>query len=300
MGVVYSHYVGEPTPYYADFYEGSTLDRLDGQLRTLAQHFEFGPLHEVIAATARSETARPLLAVTFDDGFDLISCGAMDVLSDHGVEATSFVITGTVGNVDLMWRNKLSAIRALRPESLYVATYTELATPRGLAPLERGDRLMAAASHWPTNEKEDLVNELWAACDMPPLDRFLDEFRPYFTWEGLETWLAAGHAVGLHTATHPFCSTLDDAAVQTEIVGAAATLRARLRVDFLPFSYPFGARLREDTERALYEAGVFDAAFGIEGFASSRAPRYRLERASIEGELGFSVFGRACLGLPRR
>ena len=113
VNVVYYHYIGEPQPYYADFYSGTTLERLDADLQRLARWFQFAPLSEVVAG-ASERSAPPRLAVTFDDGFDLAATGALDVLESHSVKATTFVMTGCVGNANLMWRNKLSAARALQ------------------------------------------------------------------------------------------------------------------------------------------------------------------------------------------
>src|SRR5262249_3036592 len=77
-------------------------------------------------------------------------------------------------------------------------------TVRGAA--ETADRFLAlsASMGWAMERKEELVDTLWKACDMPPLHEFLDEHQPYFTRDGLKRWLAAGHGVGLHTASHPF------------------------------------------------------------------------------------------------
>jgi peptidoglycan/xylan/chitin deacetylase (PgdA/CDA1 family) len=224
----------------------------------------------------------------------------MEVLDHHDVRVTSFVITGTVGNENLMWRNKLAAIRALREERLYVVQYNSLMTKVGLSSISRGDELLPASTGWNMKLKEELVDILWKACDMPVLDEFLDEHRPYFTWDGLKQWLAAGHDVGLHTATHPFCSRLGSEEVRAEIEEPASLLRSRLGLRFLPFSYPFGVRLSETAERQLYESRVFDCAFGIEGFVPRGTPDHRLERACIEGDFAFSVFGSVLLGSAMR
>jgi peptidoglycan/xylan/chitin deacetylase (PgdA/CDA1 family) len=204
--VVYTHYIGESVPYYADFYAGSTIDRFEHDLAALKKHFEFVPLAELVRENrAQGEPSRPRLALTFDDGFDALRNGVMEVLDHHGVRVTTFVITGTIGNKNLMWRNKLAAIRALREERLYVRCYNSLMPKVGLSSISGGDELLPASTGWSMGRKEDLVDALWKACDMPALGEFLDEHRPYFTWGGLDQWIAAGHDVGLHTATHPFC-----------------------------------------------------------------------------------------------
>lgn len=297
INVVYTHYVGEAVPYYADFYAGSTIDRFDRDLAVLKKYFEFVSLADLVRQNgSRAEPSKPLLALTFDDGFDALRNGVMEVLDHHAVRVTSFVITGMVGNENLMWRNKLAAIRALREERLYVPQYNNLMTKVGLSSISGGDELLPASAGWSMRLKEELVDALWKACDMPALDEFLDEHRPYFTWGGLEQWLAAGHDVGLHTATHPFCSRLGTEEIRAEIEEPASLLRSRLGLRFLPFSYPFGIRLGGAAERQLYESRVFDCAFGIEGFVPRGTPHYRLERASIEGDFAFSVFGSVLLG----
>jgi peptidoglycan/xylan/chitin deacetylase (PgdA/CDA1 family) len=296
INVVYTHYVGEAVPYYSDFYGGSTLDRFDRALALLKGHFEFVPLSDLLSQSGvRGEPERPLLALTFDDGFDAVRSGVMEVLDNHAVRVTSFVLTGMVGNVNLMWRNKLAAIRALRDESLYVRQYNCLMAKVDLPGISRGNELLPSSSRWAMRLKEELVDALWKGCDMPSLDEFLDEHRPYFTWEGLKQWLAAGHGVGLHTATHPFCSRLSTEEIRAEIEEPAALLRAQLGLRYLPFSYPFGIRLGQEVEQQLHKTGVFDCAFGIEGFAPHGTPDHRLERASIEGDFGYSVFGSVLL-----
>jgi len=301
INVVYTHYVGESVPYYADFYLGSTIDRFDRDLVFLKRHFDFVSLANLVGQEGpRNEPSRPLLALTFDDGFDALGNGVLEVLSHHEVQATSFVITDMVGNKNLMWRNKLTAIRALREERLYVRHYNDLVAKFGQPGISRGDELLPASTHWTMKWKDEMVDALWSACDMPALDEFLDEHRPYFTWGGLEQWLSAGHHVGLHTATHPFCSRLSPEEIRAEIEEPASLLRSRLGLRFLPFSYPFGIRLSAPVDQQLYESRVFDCAFGIEGFVPRGTPGYRLERASIEGDFAYSVFGSAFVGSAMR
>jgi len=298
VNIVYYHYVGEPTPYYADFYSGTTLERLDRDLARLGRWFDFAPLADVVGRAPR-RSGRPLLAVTFDDGFDLISPGALDVLERHGVSATTFVMTSCIGNTDLMWRNKLSAIRALRGDEAALRAYDEVAARHALEPRAGDAGLLGASNDWPLEAKDELADALWDACAMPPVSAFLAEHRPYLGWDALREWIARGHTVGHHTHTHPYCARLDAAGVQAEIVEPAHVLRERLGLEWLPFSYPFGSRVDAATERDLYEQGVIDCALGIDGFAPAGTPPYRLQRAPAEHQLEFEVFARACAGRPR-
>jgi peptidoglycan/xylan/chitin deacetylase (PgdA/CDA1 family) len=286
--VIYGHYVGPSVPHVAAFYTGLDAERLDRTLTALSRWFSFAPLADVVAGAAPSN-GRPPLAVTFDDGFAMGDGAVPEVLARHGVSATVFVITGCVGNRQLMWRNKLSAIVTTVPAAVVASGYGELAARRGLA---AGD-VLSASWRWPMADKDALADELWARCGMPPLDQYLARYQPYFSWDGLRAWIAEGHAVGLHTRTHPLCERLAPDEVEAEIVAPAAQLRAELGLERVPLSYPFGSRLPAATERRLVETGVVSCALGVRGFSPQGTPPHRLDRATIEHDTRWHVFGRA-------
>ena len=211
-----------------------------------------------------------------------------EILARHEVSATVFAITSCVGNRTLMWRNKLSAIRAMTPPDRVAAAYGSLAAERGLP----SGPVLDASREWPMNDKDDLADELWRRCGMPPLEQILATERPYFTWDGLRAWMAAGHDVGLHTDTHPRCDRLDPSDVEREVRQPAELLRQELSLDQVALSYPFGLRLPPAIERGLVEDGTVSCALGIRGFSPSGTQPHALERATLEQQMRWEVFGR--------
>jgi peptidoglycan/xylan/chitin deacetylase (PgdA/CDA1 family) len=286
--IVYAHYVGPSRPYLDAFYYGTDARWLDETLGELSRAFSFVPLSEVVAGTASGRNGRPPLAVSFDDGFDMSSGDVPEILARHGVSATVFAITSCIGNGQLMWRNKLSATAALTAPERLEEAYGELAAEHGLAT----GPVLDASRDWPMADKDDLADELWRRCDMPPLEQYLAAERPYFTWDGLRGWLAAGHEVGLHTHTHPRCDRLDAAAIEREIRLPAAQLRRELGLDGVALSYPFGLRLPAQVEAGLIAEGVVTCALGIRGFSQLGTPPQALERATLEQHMRWEVFGR--------
>ena len=143
--------------------------------------------------------------------------------------------------------------------------------------------------------KEELANELWEKCNMPALDEFLDEYRPYFSWEDVEEWLRRGHSVGLHTHTHPKCEMIDEKLVDQEIKVPGRLLKEKFGLSRLALAYPFGSRLDPELERKLYDEGEFDFAFGIRGVSRKGTEPYRMERVNGEDMLEFSLFGKPFL-----
>ncbi len=297
INVVYYHYVGDTNSYYGEFYDGCTVERFRRDLQALRKVFEIVPLAKVIEFNQGMHTPRvPYLAVTFDDGFNLCRKEVLQALDEYKIKATSFVITSCLDNRNLMWRNKLSVIRAAVSEEEFLAKYNDLMTELNYVEITRGDQLRAAAVNWDMSRKDEWADELWKRCGLAPLADYLEEHRPYFTWKGLSDWIAGGHSVGFHTDTHPFCSRLGPEDMGREIFKPAIQLKERFRLSSLPFSYPFGDRLPPECEEELCKQNLFSCAFGVGGFVKRNTPSYRLQREQIEPTgPAWPVFGRSVL-----
>jgi peptidoglycan/xylan/chitin deacetylase (PgdA/CDA1 family) len=295
--VIYYHFVGPRVPYYGLDDAGYELKQFAFDLRKLTRYFDFVPLHELFNLQ-QNKTARPLAALTFDDGFDMINNGVIDLLNGYDIRATTFLITSCIDNRRLMWRNKLMTIRhVIRPE-IYLNRYNELARKHGIPTIAKPLELLSASAKWPMSTKEQWIDELWAACGMEPERDFLWKCKPYFTWEGLKQWVGNGHSIGLHTHTHGHCERLHGDEIEREIVVPAQMLKASFNIDWLPFAYPFGNAFDEETALTLCSNKVLSCLFGIQGFAPRTAPVHRLERACAQGLFKYEVFGN--LVMPRR
>jgi len=278
-------------------FEGVELDRLHRDLSTLAAHFDFVSLEDLLRYN-RDEQAReqPILAVCFDDGCDMIRSGAADVLNALGVPATMFVVTACVDNRHLMWMHKLQAVTVTRGVERLLEAYNGLMARTGAGPQigARGE-LTAAVWCWPMDRKEEYVDALYQACDMPPVEAYLEEYRPYMTWGDLRTWIEMGHTVGLHTRSHPFCDRLRAAELEAEIVAPAGELRRELRIDALPFAYPFGNRLAAGCEAEVADEAGLACMLGVGGLNRRGTDPRRLDRVAGEDGLDHSLFGKPVL-----
>jgi peptidoglycan/xylan/chitin deacetylase (PgdA/CDA1 family) len=273
---------------------GPTLNRFKDDLGFLENYFEFVSLPEILAYNAGWRTcAAPPLAITFDDGFDIIRSGAIEVLRAHRIKATFFVTTSCLDNKSLMWRNKLQAVLATKNESTCMRNYNELMRKSMLPQISSSSELLSASKRWPYLLKEVLADELWNLCDMPPVEEYLDENRPYFSERDLDSLLLEGHQVGLHTHTHPFCSQLNAEAVNFEVTAPALYLRKRFNLQTVPFAYPFGDRLDSETEKSLCDAGTISCALGNKGFQRRGCKAYSLERSGCDNGVSFPVFGKS-------
>jgi len=155
--IVYAHHVEPPAHHHAAFGPALTPEQLDDHLTTLGRHFEFASLPAVLEHNTDGNGSSQMLAVTFDDGFDLVRSGALEVLNAHGVRATTFVLTAMLDNRGLMWRNKLSAIQTLRPEEAYVSANNRLMASVGCPGIRDATEFLSAAMRWDMGRKEELA-----------------------------------------------------------------------------------------------------------------------------------------------
>ncbi|MFO1059747.1 MAG: polysaccharide deacetylase family protein [Dongiaceae bacterium] len=298
--IAYAHYAGVPRPYLTEG-NAMSVEMLAQRLGTLARHFEFVPLDSLLADCTRRAAARPdALAVTLDDGFDILREGAYEVFESFRVPVTTFVVVGSLDNERLIWASKLRAIELATGPAVFRPALVALQRRCGypVAPAE-APALRLAALGWPMARKDELADVLWQACDMPPLPEYLDRHRPYHSWAQLAELRRRGHAVGLHTWSHPYCDRLDEAEIEAEIVRPAALLRERLGLEGVPLAYPFGVRLPPAAERRLAARGVISCALGIAGFSRRPAHPFALERASLEGDAAYNLLARPTLRRAR-
>lgn len=294
--IVYYHFVGRTEPFYKEFSGDCSLERFEQDLKLLRSCFDIVPLQQVLQVCKDGEPpSAPIMAVTFDDGFDLVRGGAMEILDQHNIQATVFLITSCIDNQNLMWRNKISAIINSKPAETLVSAYNRVVAEHKLPLAGTMRDVLAQSMQWPMHLKEEMVDKIWAECGMPPLQDYLEQYQPYLTWQDIEQWRANGHEIGLHTHTHPVCAALTDDQVLDEIVRPAEMLKQRFSMTDLPFSYPFGIRLPAEKERSLIDNATVQCACGIAGGAPLGSPLQKLERTGIEAAVGFPLFGKTLI-----
>jgi peptidoglycan/xylan/chitin deacetylase (PgdA/CDA1 family) len=300
--IVYTHNILIDNQDKCRFDSNYTVEKFDEDVRTLKSLFEFVPLSDIVKNNIITENnSHPLLALTFDDGLDLIRNGIMDVLDFHRVKATTFVITSCIDNMDLMWRHKLIEIKSRIPEKVLLEKYNKLAETYNFRKVYSNKQMLNESKMWPMKIKEEVANDLWNLCNMPPLNEYLDENKPYFSGKDLDAWINRGYSIGLHTHSHPFCSRLDVQQIEDEIIGPSNYLRKRFNLVDIPFAYPFGDRLPRDIELELYRRGVYSCALGVDSFSNENANNgsYFFERSSMEPSLNCYVFGKNLIHLLR-
>jgi peptidoglycan/xylan/chitin deacetylase (PgdA/CDA1 family) len=77
-----------------------TPSRLENQFRWLSQNAECVPLRDVLRKLVSQPTSKPVVALTFDDGFANFHHDVLPLLKRYAIPATLFVVTRHVGSTE--------------------------------------------------------------------------------------------------------------------------------------------------------------------------------------------------------
>jgi len=188
---------------------------LEQQLDWIGRRFQFVSLDELGARLeSNSGLEKPMVAITFDDGYRDFYDLALPLLKKKGIPATLFVVTDLVGTTRVQVHDKLYLLLAKRYE----------ATRKLIEGLSQA-------------EVERVIARLEAEIPIPE-----GTYRPFYslTWDGLAAILRAGMSVGSHTRTHVLMTNEDGPRRMEEAAGSRQELEGRLGIRIRHFAYPSG------------------------------------------------------------
>lgn len=242
-----------------------TPEELRHFVTAFQEHYTVGTLAEM-AALHRSGNvpARPLLAITFDDGQLDNYEYALPVLRECGVAASFFVVTDAIEYDAALWPDRMAfAIRKARLQS--PDRYNAWLIGMGQDPRQDdgGPSALEAAKRLETPRLQAQLHALEVITG--------GQVRPH--WDGMMRWphleelVEEGHEVGSHSVSHPILPLLTDEKIQNEIVRSKDVLEQNLGRPVLSFCYPNGS-LDQRALRWVREAGYMNAVstrYGLNG-----------------------------------
>jgi peptidoglycan/xylan/chitin deacetylase (PgdA/CDA1 family) len=238
---------------------------------------------------ARDGDSRPLVGVSFDDGYADNFSIAAPVLKERGLLGTFFVTTGTLGTLDLLWFD-------------VAARQWQMATGVQLADAARGSGVEPAAGR---SERPVLAEWMGFLKRLPPgrrtaiLESLPKIDRParesldrMMTEEEIRSLHAAGHEIGSHTVSHPLLPQLSEAELDEELAGSRRRLESWLGAgEVKGICYPNGdhdARVTGAAERAGYAYGCTT----MTGRNEAGTDRMRLRRMDMNPRRVTNAAGR--------
>lgn len=273
---------------------------LRGQLRYLRRHYRVLPLEmalaELSSSIASRETPhkaqadrRPLLAVTFDDGYRDNYTHAFALAQELEVPITIFLIPGYLEKGAPFWwleSDRLVRQAGVAEVTLDGRTYRldDADERKALA------QLIDAHARYATSvaEREAFLTTMREVLEVSAQTPETDEdllSRPLIWTQVHEMATSGWVSFGAHTMHHPVLACLvDEAEVQREVRDARVVLERELGFPVRIFAYPIGQpeHIGEYGRRAVLATGYQWAVSTLCGSNTTQTDRYLLRRIGCE------------------
>jgi peptidoglycan/xylan/chitin deacetylase (PgdA/CDA1 family) len=224
---------------------------------------------------------KPLVAVTFDDGYQDNYTQAWPILKRYDVPATIFLMSNHVDGETLMWQHRLYYLKEARGEDWVL----QCAKGMGLDAEDFRGMMLWFKRESDRDARDNLINQLWGAAG---LDRSLERKLAkdmYLSWEQVREMSSGGIEFGSHTRSHPYLSSLRGDALHSEIDESKKAIEERLGKEVDCFCYPYGdagaynQEVLEEVRKAGYKAAC-TAQWGARAFANG-CDEYQLRRKGM-------------------
>jgi len=272
---------------------------LEKHLDWIGQRYRIVSLDEFGEQLNRGEKpARPLAAITFDDGYRDVYLNAFPILARKGIPATIFVVTDIVGTTEPPLHDRLYLVlaRAFDKWSLPTVTLSELLNRLDIVPSQPKqimqsvpDPFLTLRALFNTLCQSDIHRLLYSLESEFRIERhILEEVQP-LSWEMLAEMNQAGITIGSHTRSHALLTSESGTRIRQEIEGSRQALEAHLGSPVKHFAYPDG-RFDIRAVRAV-EASGFQFAYStcrhqLEKYPNLTIPRKVLWENSCMDSLG--------------
>lgn len=270
----------EVTP---DFLEAAIVAMREQDLETIC-------LDEVADRLSGGGSGRRFVCLTFDDGYRDNREWAYPILKRHRVPFAIYVATDLADRHGKLWWLTLEAAVA-RAEVIDVPFHDGMRRLPCHTPAAKYAALAAIHAMLRRLPREyDLRTVISNIAERAGVDEAVQTASVCMSWQEIGE-LAADSLVtiGAHTASHPFLSKLDEAAVRREMHTSAARIEAEIGHAPAHFSYPFGDRHAAGPREfaVARELGFRTAVTTRPGvlYPEHETHRWALPRISLNGEM---------------
>jgi len=230
----------------------------------IGQRFHFISLEELASTLDHGAGfARPVAAITFDDGYRDVYDNAFPILKRKGIPAAVFVVTGLVDTPHTLTHDRLYALlsRAFSQWPEASRNLGSLLRDLGIVPVSIPQLGGSATAPFAATREllvrlaqSDVYRIVEALEDkLSPVGDALGDFRT-LTWEMLAEMSQSGITIGSHTRTHILLTNEDQCRVQQELEQSRQDLETKLGIPIRHFAYPDG-RFSSQAVRAVAAAG---------------------------------------------
>jgi peptidoglycan/xylan/chitin deacetylase (PgdA/CDA1 family) len=230
-------------------------------MRFVARHYKVVSLTELLERL-NGGSPKPVMAITFDDGYQDNYYNAFPVLARYGLPATIFLTTGSIDSGEPLWFERL-ALAAKRTTREFLDLECDI--PRRFWFRSTFERLHSSRAIFlhlrglPERERKQRLDEILRV--LGSLDES-ERRNKLLTWAQIRTMKARGTEFGGHTVTHPFLAKMTPDEVIWETTECKRRIEEELQAPADYFAYPngreedFGLENKQLLRKAGYRAAV--------------------------------------------
>jgi peptidoglycan/xylan/chitin deacetylase (PgdA/CDA1 family)/CelD/BcsL family acetyltransferase involved in cellulose biosynthesis len=256
--ILYYHRVNDDRD---PFFPAITTELFEQEMRYIAHHYNVVPLSELLKHL-EDGSGKPVMAITFDDGYQDNYHNAFPILERYGLAATIFLTTGSMDSGEPLWFERLAgAVKKTTREYIDL----EIDIPRRFRLTSQTERLNSnggifALLRGLTEEERGV----WLARVLKELDTpdVGDRRGKMLTWNQVREMRARHIEFGGHTVTHPFLSKMTRGQMAWEVSECKRRIEEEIQLPADHFAYPngrdedFGEWNKEVLRAAGYKAAV--------------------------------------------
>jgi peptidoglycan/xylan/chitin deacetylase (PgdA/CDA1 family) len=260
------------------------------QTRALAARCQVVTLVDGLAGLAAGDRPhRPLVAITFDDGYADNFHVAAPIMKSLGLAATFFVVAGLIGTEDELWYDVAARrwLAAPAPALSDAAAASGSAIPWVVETKPSMDTWMSFLKRLDPEARAMVVSRLpepGRVAERQAYDRVM-------TPDELRALRSAGHEIGSHTLTHPLLPQLNDTELKQELVESRCLIEGWLNEPIAGFCYPNGDH-DDRVVGATARAGYAYACLTRSGDNRPGADPLRLRRVNMHPSRSSGIDGR--------
>ncbi len=256
----------EDCPHVKHLYPIKRIKKFEEELEFLQRHYRPMDLEELMGHIQNgTEPEKPSFFLTFDDGLRECYTVIAPILKRRNIPAAIFLNTGFVGNQDLFYRYKISLIIEK------IKLNPELVEGRNLE-----SDLMKFNYH-----DIDKIDEIAQELNID-FNEFLQNEKPYMSWEEIEELKNQGFYFGGHSIDHPLYKliSLEEQIEQTQ-KSVEETVQ-KLNLDYRIFSFPFtDDGVKKAFFEKVFEDEICDLTFATKRMKTDEFPR-NIHRFGLE------------------
>jgi len=270
------------------------------QVQWLAEQCRLLPLSEAIRSLNAPEMHdRPVVCITFDDGYADNAEIAAPTLDRHDARATFFITAGAVRERKVLWHDR--AVMAWQQHGSEAGAIAERALNMERATC--GARDAREFARWLKQRSPGQRDQaLQAVLSNAPHAPNAAPFR-LMSIEQVQALHATGHEIASHTLSHALLPQLDDHELERELAGSRSTIAEWTDASPLGIGYPNG----DVDDRVVQAAQAAGYSYGCTTAPGRNVPatdRMRLMRIDMNphrvigpnGRLSMTAFrGEVCL-----